>query len=60
MSGASGADGAWRWVVGTGAAKVVALELVERGNGLYLRWREAGNWRKESLRECARTYQAWP
>ena len=55
VSGASGADGAWRWAVGTGAAKVVALELVERGNGLYLRWREAGNWRKESLRECART-----
>lgn len=45
----------WRFEVGRGPTKVTALELPERGSVVYLRWRENGNWRKESLGESCRT-----
>jgi len=48
---------AWQWAVGAGAAKVAAIELPERGSVVYLRWREHGNWKKQSLHESCRTAQ---
>jgi integrase len=47
----------WSWSVGEGPAKVTAIELPERGHVVYLRWREHGNWKKQSLKESCRTAQ---
>lgn len=46
---------AWQSSVGDGPAKVTAIELPHRGSVVYLRWREAGNWRWASLGESCRT-----
>lgn len=45
----------WRFAAGSGPTKVTAIGLPHRGSVVYLRWRENGNWKLESLGERCRT-----
>jgi integrase len=45
----------WFYEAGKIPYKVTVLEMVSRRNVLYLRWREQGNWKVESLGRTLRT-----